>query len=146
MKYPRYLAMCEKKQSPPSIWEKTNHVELHMYPRKKQTPKNHLDRPLLKIQISDSKETIMVWYKNRNVQLPRLKNDSLQTSYILVTKSHHITANPLLQPPDHLPKLFQQHLEWKRPLTLGLNLIFFSSEIRVLFFHFSLLQSEIKVS
>ena len=54
-------------------------------------------------------------------------------------------TNPLHTSATRSHKLFQQHLEWKRPLTLGPNLIFFSSEIRVLFFHFSLLQSELKV-
>ena len=85
---------------------------------------------LLNIQISDSKETIMVWYKNRNVQLPGLKNDSPQTSYILVTKSHYITYGQSFKLP--------QHLEWRRPWRLGRpNLIFFfhlKSELNEFYF------------
>ena len=137
MKYPRKFGYVWKKTESPKYLRKTKHFELSA--KKNQTPKNHLDRSLLKIQISDWKETIMVWYKNRNVQLPRLKNDSPQTSYILVTKSHHIMYGQSFTSATRSHKLFQQHLEWKRPLTLGPNLIFFSSEIRVLFFHFSLL-------
>ena len=69
-------------------------------------------------------------YKNRNVQLPGLKNDSPQTSYILVTKSHHITYGQSFK--------LLQHLEWRRPWRLGRpNLIFFfhlKSELNEFYF------------
>ena len=102
---------------------------------------------LLNIQISDSKETIMVWYKNRNVQLPRLKNDSPQTSYKyprhkiashygqsfkLCTRSHKL----FLQHLQIWGKTFPFWLEWRRPLRLGPNLVFFSLFVfTVLGFH-----------
>ena len=58
MKYPRKFGYVWKNTESPTYVSEKNHFELSA--NKNQTPKNHLDRPLLKIQISDSKETIMV--------------------------------------------------------------------------------------
>ena len=133
MKYPRKFGYVWKKTESPKYVSEKNHFELSA--NKNRTPKNHLDRPLLKIQISDSKETIMVWYKNRNVQLPRLKNDSPQTSYILVTKLHHIMTNPLLQLPDHI-NCFSSILNEKDLWRLGQTWFFFHLKLEFYFFTF----------
>ena len=139
------LAMYGKKQSPPSTWEKPNTLN---YPRKKT---KHLKTTwtghYLKFRFQTQKR--QSWFDTKigmsnylDWKMTHLKLHK----YILATKSHHIMANPLLQPPDHI-NCFSSSLKKTFDAWAWTKLdFFFSSEIRVLFFHFSLLQSDLKVS
>ena len=140
MKYPRKFGYVWKKTESPKYLRKTLN-----YPRKK-TPKTTWTGHYLKFRFQTQKR--QSWFDTKIGMSNYLDWKMTHLKLHISSSQNRITlcmANPLLQLPDHI-NFFSSILNKKDLWRLGQTWFFFSSESRVLLFHFSLLQSEIKVS
>ena len=100
MKYPRKFGYVWEKTESPKYLRKTKHFELSS---KKKTPKTTWTGHYLKFRFQTQKRQSRFDTKIGMSNYLDWKMTHLKLhKYILATKSHHIMANPLLQPPDHI--------------------------------------------